>query len=182
MPRKRYGRFHLSMCPRISRIALWTRSVNFPIIIVVMFKSSYFNIADPCASQPCLNHATCMRDNGGFRCVCPVGYTGARCEILDACQSSPCMNGGTCQLTNGNGGYQCLCPSGFTGSRCETRKLLKSWVCSFVSYHCLIGRWRLFSESLLEWSYLYTKRYWRVHMSMFNRIYRTTMRGSRWLQ
>ena len=78
--------------------------------------------SDPCASQPCMNQGTCMRDNGGFRCVCPPGYTGQRCEIRDACQSNPCMNGGTCQTVNGNG-YQCICPSGYTGPRCENRKM-----------------------------------------------------------
>ena len=78
---------------------------------------------DPCASQPCLNQGTCMRENGGFRCVCPPGYSGSRCEIRDACQSNPCMNGGTCRPINGNGGYQCTCPTGFSGPRCETSTL-----------------------------------------------------------
>jgi hypothetical protein len=84
---------------------------------IITFFVSY--LGDPCASQPCMNGGTCMRDNGGFRCVCPSGYSGSRCEIRDACQSNPCMNGGTCQPINGNGGYQCICPSGFSGSRCE---------------------------------------------------------------
>ena len=75
-------------------------------------------LGDPCASQPCMNQGSCMRENGGFRCVCPPGYSGSRCEIRDACQSNPCMNGGTCRTMNG--GYQCICPSGFTGLRCET--------------------------------------------------------------
>ena len=75
---------------------------------------------DPCASQPCMNQGTCTSENGGFRCVCPAGYSGSRCEIRDACQSNPCMNGGTCQSINGNGGYQCVCPTGFSGPQCET--------------------------------------------------------------
>lgn len=80
-------------------------------------------IDDPCASNPCFNYGTCMRENGGFRCVCPVGYTGNRCEARDACQSNPCANGGTCQPINGNGGYQCLCPIGFSGMQCENRRI-----------------------------------------------------------
>jgi Notch-like protein len=81
----------------------------------------FVNLDDPCASQPCMNRGTCMRENGGFRCICPPGYSGTRCEVRDACQSNPCMNGGTCQPINGNIGYRCVCPSGFSGSRCETR-------------------------------------------------------------
>ena len=75
---------------------------------------------DPCASQPCMNQGTCVPQNGGFRCVCPAGYSGSRCEIRDACQSNPCMNGGTCQPVNGNDGHQCICLTGFSGLRCET--------------------------------------------------------------
>jgi hypothetical protein len=87
---------------------------------------------DPCASQPCMNQGTCIRENGGFRCACPPGYSGSLCEIRDACQSNPCMNGGTCQSINGNGGYQCVCASGFTGSRCETRKKTRSFYFNFA--------------------------------------------------
>ncbi len=82
--------------------------------------TSFLPTGDPCASQPCVNQGTCLPQNGGFRCVCPPGFTGTRCEIRDACQSNPCLNGGTCQPINGNGGYQCICPAGFSGPRCET--------------------------------------------------------------
>ena len=90
------------------------------------------SLDDPCASQPCMNGGTCMRDNGGFRCVCPPGYSGSRCEIRDACQSNPCMNGGTCQAINGNGGYQCICPPGFSGLRCETSAFIVVKTSSFL--------------------------------------------------
>jgi hypothetical protein len=89
------------------------------------FLSLLLKSGDPCASQLCMNQGTCMQDNGGFRCVCPPGYSGIRCEIRDACQSNPCMNGGTCRPINGNGGYQCVCPSGFSGPRCETSTYIR---------------------------------------------------------
>ena len=78
--------------------------------------------ADPCASQPCMNQGTCIRENGGFRCTCPAGFSGARCEIRDPCQSNPCTNGGTCQPVSDTGSYQCICPVGYNGSQCEIRK------------------------------------------------------------
>ena len=44
--------------------------------------SFYFNIGDPCQSNPCLNGATCSLDeNNDFQCECPPGYTGDNCEI-----------------------------------------------------------------------------------------------------
>jgi hypothetical protein len=97
---------------------------NHLLVHVSCCNSFLHQSGDPCASQPCLNQGTCMRDNGGYRCICPPGYSGARCEIRDACQSNPCMNGGTCQSINGNGngGYQCMCPPGFSGQRCEISK------------------------------------------------------------
>ncbi len=90
------------------------------LLVHVFFLLSFLHQSgDPCASQPCMNQGTCMRDNGGYRCVCPPGYSGSRCEIRDACQSNPCTNGGTCQSINSNVGYQCICPPGFSGQRCE---------------------------------------------------------------
>ncbi|CAF4549886.1 unnamed protein product, partial [Rotaria magnacalcarata] len=53
-------------------------------------------LGDPCASQPCMNQGSCMRENGSFLCACPPGYSGSRCEIQDPCQNNPCMNGATC--------------------------------------------------------------------------------------
>lgn len=61
---------------------------------------------------------------GSFRCSCPRGFTGDRCEInvneceVDAKHPGPiCLNGGTCLDLDAK--YQCLCRQGWTGSNCQ---------------------------------------------------------------
>lgn len=48
-----------------------------------------------CASNPCLNGATCMETFGSFYCSCPQGWTGPRCNegrdyILSSCSLEYC--------------------------------------------------------------------------------------------
>jgi hypothetical protein len=31
---------------------------------------------DECASDPCLNNATCTNELNAFRCACPIGFQG----------------------------------------------------------------------------------------------------------
>ena len=76
---------------------------------------------DACKKVNCQNGGLC--DNGG--CVCPTGYSGARCEIYEPCMTITCMNGGTC--VDG----KCNCPLGFEGQYCETisrNKFFGLWV------------------------------------------------------
>ncbi|KAH7952802.1 hypothetical protein HPB49_001344 [Dermacentor silvarum] len=68
--------------------------------------------------QPCANGSTCVDEATGFRCVCPEGLRGARCEQdVDDCEPGLCLNGGTC--VDGFNAFSCLCPSGYRGAACE---------------------------------------------------------------
>ena len=42
----------------------------------------YFIISETmeCASDPCLNGATCSDLLNGYQCLCPIGYEGTNCE------------------------------------------------------------------------------------------------------
>ncbi|XP_044168082.1 fibropellin-1-like, partial [Acropora millepora] len=73
----------------------------------------------PCkASKPCKNNATCVNNNGDYRCICKPGYQGKNCEQdINECVSRPCRNGGTC--VNLPGSYKCNCRAGYLGKRCE---------------------------------------------------------------
>jgi hypothetical protein len=49
---------------------------------------------DDCAEQPCLLGANCTDLIDDFRCDCPSGFTGKRCQIKEnVCANSDCVNG-----------------------------------------------------------------------------------------
>jgi cysteine-rich repeat protein len=51
-----------------------------------------FNI-DECLSNPCLNGATCIDEDGGYTCFCPKDYRGSLCEnytVEGSCHVSDC--------------------------------------------------------------------------------------------
>ncbi|MFT7805709.1 protein eyes shut homolog [Arapaima gigas] len=78
----------------------------------------------PCeASNPCENGASCVEESNhahfplGFRCNCPHGFLGPRCETnVDECQSSPCLHGFCYDVVDG---FYCLCKPGYAGLHCE---------------------------------------------------------------
>ena len=46
----------------------------------VMLICSPVTDIDECASNPCVNDATCVDNVNGYTCNCAVGYTGTHCE------------------------------------------------------------------------------------------------------
>ena len=68
--------------------------------------------------SPCENEGKCINTIGSFRCDCPLGFTGPRCEQnINECLSNPCQNSGTC--LDETGYFRCACMPGFTGSMCQ---------------------------------------------------------------
>ncbi len=45
----------------------------------------------PCKPNPCHNGGACVHTFGGFRCECPSGYIGRRCEQLSLQSCDPCQ-------------------------------------------------------------------------------------------
>ena len=85
----------------------------------------------------CLHNGTCVDLVGGFRCTCPPGYTGLRCEgDINECRPGACHAAHTRDcLQDPGGGFRCLCHPGFTG---EHRKRGLAWDPACVSHRQLI--------------------------------------------
>ena len=68
-----------------------------------------------CLDSPCVC-GTCVPDLD-YKCECPEGFNGTRCENMpNFCSSSPCQNGATC--TNTCEGYACTCTTEYYGANC----------------------------------------------------------------
>ncbi|XP_051176779.1 protein jagged-1-like [Leptopilina boulardi] len=75
-------------------------------------------VDNPCASNPCLNGATCREIGEMAVCDCAPGYTGASCGTdIDECASQPCQNGGTC--IDEQNSFTCTCPFSWQGTLCQ---------------------------------------------------------------
>lgn len=67
--------------------------------------------------MPCLLGSNCTDLINDYRCDCPPGFTGKRCEIkIDLCSASPCVNG---VCVDKLFSYECVCDPGWTGVSCE---------------------------------------------------------------
>jgi len=76
------------------------------------------NVDNPCASNPCLNGATCRELGEIAQCECAPGFTGSYCATdIDECASQPCQNGGTC--VDGKNSFVCNCPPAWQGVLCQ---------------------------------------------------------------
>jgi len=62
----------------------------------------------------------CVNELAGYRCVCPPGRSGARCQLdQDACiLLQPCLHGARCVDGPGES-FQCRCRRGYYGSLCQ---------------------------------------------------------------
>jgi len=79
----------------------------------------------------------CIDQSNSYRCVCPYGVSGHRCDVIvDYCAASPgdlfaglnagpCLNGATCvsvaRPSPGGAHFACHCPPGFRGKLCQIR-------------------------------------------------------------
>lgn len=65
-----------------------------------------------------ISGGSCIDELNGFRCVCPTGYLGNRCQVnRNECAVNPCLNGGVC--IDKVDDFECRCRPGFVGTLCQ---------------------------------------------------------------
>ncbi|KAM7434126.1 hypothetical protein ABFA07_015729 [Porites harrisoni] len=73
---------------------------------------------DSCLRSPCPNNATCQTGYGdqGFRCICPRGYYGEKCNLdIKECLDGSHNCSANLSCVDVPGSFQCNCPIGYTG-------------------------------------------------------------------
>ncbi|KAL3108031.1 hypothetical protein niasHT_018193 [Heterodera trifolii] len=136
-----------------------------------------------CHGDSCLNGGTCQAISVSvFRCNCPEGYQGARCEHASPCLSRQfCSGHGRCR-TNPLG---CDCFRGFYGPRCQ----FEEDDCDFHSnnetgeilYEQMAGRGPLLSRKVCTWhiQLLDTRKVLQLHFLNYSapRLFEVTSKG-----
>ncbi|XP_078423674.1 uncharacterized protein LOC144696332 [Cetorhinus maximus] len=101
--------------PYIVTISVKTPSEEEDPGSTLYFKTESF--IDVCLNNPCGPNASCIQQDGSFRCSCVTGYTwnGSVCTDVNECQSGShdCHSSASC--FNSPGSFQCVCKAGHTG-------------------------------------------------------------------
>ncbi|XP_067393369.1 hyaluronan-binding protein 2 [Emydura macquarii macquarii] len=74
---------------------------------------------DPCSSKPCKNNGVCKRSRNRSMCLCPMPYTGTRCEkVKNTCQRNSCSKG-DCLIMLTPPYSQCTCTHPYKPPYCN---------------------------------------------------------------
>ena len=66
---------------RFFKVGLVQNSWYFFSFSIQSYTIIKFVPGSPCASAPCYNGGTCTNDGEEFKCNCPIGFIGERCNI-----------------------------------------------------------------------------------------------------
>lgn len=92
---------------RVCRMPLQFGLFTMPFLDDDIFSTVAFNIS----GSPCEHGGVCVNTPGSYRCDCPTGFSGRRCEVnINECESNPCQNEGTC--IDERGSFRCICMPG----------------------------------------------------------------------
>ncbi|KAK3579233.1 hypothetical protein CHS0354_033303 [Potamilus streckersoni] len=94
--------------------------VRFQCAVDRVFSDNTCFAKDYCEDgNPCKNGGACEDQDIGYRCNCPVGYTGLNCQTnINDCTNTSCLNGGVC--IDGVNNFTCNCNNGYQGQICQT--------------------------------------------------------------
>ncbi|XP_056385801.1 hyaluronan-binding protein 2 isoform X2 [Hyla sarda] len=74
---------------------------------------------DPCSSNPCFNHGTCVNTEQGYTCRCTEFFTGLNCEkAMRPCKKDTCAHG-NCVLKKYVPYFKCRCHYPYRGPTCS---------------------------------------------------------------
>ncbi|VDM78654.1 unnamed protein product [Strongylus vulgaris] len=93
------------------------------------------DLASVCATNPCLNGATCKSTNNvDYTCSkCPEGKMGHRCQYNDPCADVDCQNGGVCVPIFDGAHFYCQCKENWQQVYCGRTKYI------WLSFHDILA-------------------------------------------